>query len=155
WDASCQAKSRSNCPVMLPMLPFAFPVPSYASEAFHDETARWFQALAPSIAPLLYPEGPIVLLQVDNEGALYFRDGAYDQDYHPDAIALYRSYLRDKYRSIEALQAAYGKGPAAKNGKEGEDDAEEEAELRFASLMPPTRFDAESPGDLARHLDWS
>ena len=42
------------------------------------------------LEPLLYPAGPIVMLQVDNEGALYFRDGPYDQDYHPDAIALFR-----------------------------------------------------------------
>ena len=44
--------------------------------------SRYFHALGPSLSPLLYPAGPIVLLQVDNEGALYFRDGAYDQDYH-------------------------------------------------------------------------
>ena len=69
------------------MVPFAFPVPSYASEAFLDEATRYFHALGPTLAPLVYPDGPIVMLQVDNEGALYFRDGAYDQDYHPDAIA--------------------------------------------------------------------
>jgi beta-galactosidase len=149
WDPSCQARSPRNHPVMLPMLPFAFPVPSYASEAFHDETARYFQLLAPALRPLLYPEGPIVLLQIDNEGALYFRDGAYDQDYHPDAITLYRSFLRSKYGSLDKLQAAY---PT----REGEaEPASLEESMRFASLTPPTRFDAQSPADLARHLDWS
>jgi beta-galactosidase len=117
---------------MLPMVPFAFPVPSYASEAFLDETTRFFQLLAPAVTPLLYPEGPIVLVQVDNEGALYFRDGAYDQDYHPDAVRLYRAYLRDKY-------------PAR-----GADEID-------PTLLPPgtSRFDAETPADLARHLDWA
>jgi len=172
WDPSCQARSRSGHPVMLPMLPFAFPVPSYASEAFHDEAARYFQALGPVLAPLLYPAGPIVMVQVDNEGALYFRDGAYDQDYHPDAIRLYRDFLREKYRSIEALRAAYTNSnakPATSAEASGapaeetdaaepsrrEGEAEGEGELRFASVTPPTRFDAETPGDLARHLDWS
>src|SRR6266566_1236983 len=46
WDPSCQARSPTNSPVMLPMLPVSFPVPSYASEAFHDEVARYFEALA-------------------------------------------------------------------------------------------------------------
>ncbi|MFT3774469.1 MAG: beta-galactosidase [Minicystis sp.] len=145
WDPSCQARSPRGNPVMLPMLPAAFPVPSYASDAFHDETARFFQLLAPSLAPLLYPAGPIVLLQIDNEGALYFRDGAYDQDYHPDAIALYRAFLRQKYGTLDRLQAAYPR-------KEGDPTDEER---RFATLAPPLRFDAQTPADLARHLDWS
>lgn len=152
WDPECQARSRSGHPVMLPVLPVAFPVPSYASEAFFDETARYFQALAPALTPLLYPDGPIVMFQVDNEGALYFRDGAYDQDYHPDAIALYRAFLREKYRSIDALQAAYARPPAPSDALE---EGAPESDVRFAALTPPTRFDAEAPADLARHLDWS
>ena len=173
WDPSCQARSPAGNPVMLPMLPFAFPVPSYASHAFHDEAARYFQALGPTLAPLLYPSGPIVLLQIDNEGALYFRDGAYDQDYHPDAIALYRDFLRDKYRSIEALQRAYGRrassNPPASTGGGGGGGASSSSsssssspsssspddDLRFATIAPPTSFDARTTADLARQLDWS
>jgi beta-galactosidase len=145
WDPSCQARSPRGNPVMLPMLPYAFPVPSYASESFHDETARYFQLLGPTLAPLLYPAGPIVMLQIDNEGALYFRDGAYDQDYHPDAVTLYRAFLREKYGTLERLQAAYPR-------REGEPT---DTERRFATLMPPQRFEAQGPVDLARHLDWS
>jgi beta-galactosidase len=152
WDANCQARSARNHPVMLPMLPCAFPVPSYASEAFLDEAARYFRLLAPTLAPLLYPAGPIVLLQVDNEGALYFRDSAYDQDYHPDAITLYRSFLRAKYETLEALQAAYGAAPLGQGESAPEGNVEQQ---RFATIMPPTRFDAESPRSLARHLDWA
>ncbi|MEO7328138.1 MAG: beta-galactosidase, partial [Minicystis sp.] len=129
WDPVCQARSPGGNPVMLPMVPFAFPVPSYASEAFLDETTRYFQLLAPAVTPLLYPEGPIVLVQVDNEGALYFRDGAYDQDYHPDAVRLYRAYMGEKYPALDPREVEV--------------------------LLPPTRFDAETPADLARHLDWA
>ncbi|MDI1481827.1 beta-galactosidase [Polyangium sp. y55x31] len=151
WDPACQARSPDQNPVMLPMLPFAFPVPSYASDAFHDEAARYFQALGPVLAPLLYPNGPIVLFQIDNEGALYFRDGAYDQDYHPDAIRLYREFLREKYGTIDALRASYGIEPT-----EGEVPSSRRGELkRFSSVDPPRKLDAERPRDLARHLDWS
>jgi beta-galactosidase len=152
WDPSCQARSPRNHPVMLPMLPVAFPVPSYASEAFLDEAARYFRLLAPSLVPLLYPNGPIVLVQIDNEGALYFRDGAYDQDYHPDAITLYRSFLREKYGAIEALEAAYGVGPKSSDDGAARGGSEPQ---RFAAILPPTRFDGENAKSLARHLDWA
>ncbi len=148
WDGACQARSPEQNPVILPMLPVAFPAPSYASDAYHDEVARYFQLLGPALAPLLYPNGgPIVLLQVDNEGAFYFREGAYDQDYHPDAVRAYRDFLRGKYGTIDALSAAYGTA-----GKEGEEPSSDLT--RFSSVDPPRRFDASSPIELVRHLDW-
>lgn len=150
WDPACQARSPEQSPVMLPMLPFAFPVPSYASDAFHDEVARYYQGLSSVLAPLLYPHGPIVMLQIDNEGALYFRDGAYDQDYHPDALRLYRDFLRDKYGTFDALLAAYGEAPSS--DKKGEKKGDP---TRFSSIEPPRVFDCERTSDLARHLDWS
>ncbi|HRI66802.1 MAG TPA: beta-galactosidase, partial [Polyangium sp.] len=148
WDGACQARSPEQNPVMLPMLPLAFPVPSYASDAFHDEVARYFQLLGPTLAPLLYPQGPIVLIQVDNEGAFYFREGAYDQDYHPDAIRAYRDFLRAKYGTIEALSLAYGI-------TRKDDEAPPSDLTRFTSIEPPRRFDAEKPTDLVRLLDWA
>jgi beta-galactosidase len=137
WDKDCQARTPRNHPVMLPMPPLAFPVPSYASDAFHAETARWYEAMARVLVPLCHPRGPIVLLQVDNEGALYFRDGPYDQDYHPDAIHLFRNFLRSKYSSPTALA-----------------DAWDEKGLAFQTAVPPKSFDAETVDCLARHLDW-
>jgi beta-galactosidase len=143
WDPACQARSPNQNPVVLPMLPNAFPVPSYASEVFLDETARYFRSIAKTLVPLLYPDGPIVMLQVDNEGAMYFRDGPYDQDYHPDAVALYRTFLRDKYKTLGELAKAYGEDPTS------------DAAPRFGDIQPPARFDAKTPADLARHLDWA
>lgn len=137
WDRECQARTPNDNPVMLPMVPLAFPVPSYASEAFHREVVRWCDAVGKVSAPFLYPDGPIVLLQVDNEGALYFRDGPFDQDYHPDAVALFRSFLRAKYKTPKALR-----------------DAWRDPEVVVASATPPTRFEAQSLDDLVRTMDW-
>ena len=137
WDRACQARSPRDNPVMLPMVPVAFPVPSYAAEAFHVETRRWFDAVAPLLAPLTWPNGPIVMVQIDNEGALYFRDGAYDQDYHPDALALYRGFLREKYATEGELSRVYGI-----------------AATSFDAIDPPRRFDATRADELVRHLDW-
>ncbi len=142
WDPMCQAKTPKGNPVMLPMVPMAFPVPSYASEAFHEEVERWFEACGPLLSPLRWPDGPIVMVQVDNEGALYFRDGPYDQDYHPDSVQLFRDFLRAKYKRPSALRSAYGA------------DAPE-GQTSFSTVTPPTSFDARTAEDLPRHLDWA
>jgi len=137
WDRDCQARTPRDNPVVLPLVPLAFPVPSYASDKFHDQTQEWFDAVGRALSGLRYPDGPIVLVQVDNEGALYFRDGAYDQDYHPDAIRMFRELLREKYGSLQRLR-----------------DAWNDPSVTFATAEPPVRFDAEKAEDLPRHLDW-
>ncbi len=139
WDEQCQARTPNGRPVVLPIVPVAFPVPSYASDAFLEETARWYRAVGKVLSHMRWPDGPIVLVQVDNEGALYFRDGQYDQDYHPDAVHAFREFLRAKYRrSPPALRAAW------------QDDT-----LGFATVDPPKRFDARETRQLARHVDWA
>jgi beta-galactosidase len=137
WSSECQAKTPAGNPVVLPLIPTAFPVPSYASEAFFEASAEWLGAVTDIVAPLQYPNGPVVLLQVDNEGAMYFRDGPYDQDYHPDSIRLFRSFLRAKYTHVKELR-----------------DAWKDETLAFATANPPHRFDAKSLDDVTRHLDW-
>jgi beta-galactosidase len=139
WDSECQARTPGGHPVMLPIVPLAFPVPSYASDAFLEETARWYRAVGDRLSRLRWPDGPIVLVQVDNEGALYFRDGQYDQDYHPDAVHAFREFLRVKYRrSVRALRYSWGDG-----------------ETTFATVAPPKRFDARETRELSRHVDWA
>jgi beta-galactosidase len=139
WDPRCQARTPGGHPVMLPIVPLAFPVPSYASDAFLEETTLWYRAVGQRFSRFCWPEGPIVLVQVDNEGALYFRDGQYDQDYHPDAVQAFREFLRAKYRrSVRALRSAWG--------DEG---------VGFGTVEPPKRFDARETRDLARHVDWA
>ena len=138
WDADCQARTSGGKPVVLPVPPLSFPVPSYASEAFHTEVSQWLGAVARALAPLRWPDGPIVLVQVDNEGAMYFRDGVYDQDYHPDAIVQYRRFLQHKYVRIAELRRAHQSDTAT-----------------FAKSEPPRRFDAESTAAMTPHLDWA
>jgi beta-galactosidase len=138
WDPACQARSPQGNPVMLPMVPVGFPVPSYASAAFFGEAEKWLVKAAAVLAPLRFPEGPIVLCQIDNEGTLYFRDGLYDQDYRPEAISLYRVFLRNKYGTEADLARAYGRRSDP-----------------FDRVVPPTIFDAETADELTFHLDWA
>jgi beta-galactosidase len=138
WDPACQARTPRQNPVMLPAPPRAFPVPSYASKAFLAETARWFAVVGEQLRDLVWPNGPIVLVQVDNEGAFYFRDGIFDQDYSPDAVTRYRELLRERYGDAESLARAYGMEQAS-----------------FDGIAPPQRYDVRSAEDLPRNLDWA
>jgi beta-galactosidase len=140
WDRECQARSAAGEAVILPMPPLAFPVPSYASAKLLAEACVWLERVGDVLGPLTWPDGPIVLCQVDNEGALYFRDGVYEQDYHPDSISLYRRYLEERYQSPAKLAEAYGISA---------DNAD------FSQISPPVRFDAKDAHGLCRHLDWA
>lgn len=138
YDRACQARSPRQNPVVQVFPPVMFPVPSYASRTFLDEVARWYDAVGTVLAPRLWPAGPVVLLQVDNEASYYFRDHAYDQDYHPDAVAQWHGFLEKRYGSLAKTADAHGS-----------------AYERWDDASPPTRFQAETPKELVVHLDWA
>jgi beta-galactosidase len=89
-EPGCQARTASGSPVWLPSPPRAWPVPSYASAAFRDRVCGWYASFAEVVRPYLAPDGPVVAIGIDNEAQMFFRLGAYDHDYHPDAIAAWR-----------------------------------------------------------------
>jgi beta-galactosidase len=136
WDPQCQARSPSGEALVLPMPPYAFPVPSYASRKLLGEARAWLSRVGELLGPLTWPNGPIILCQVDNEGALYFRDGVYEQDYHPDSLQRFRAFLDSRYGG--QAEAAHRYGLAAES-----------------ELTAPVRFDARDAAGLLRHLDWA
>ncbi|MBN8612299.1 MAG: beta-galactosidase [Deltaproteobacteria bacterium] len=145
YDKACQARSPSQGPVVLAFPPRMFPVPSYASRTYFTEVARWYEAVADEVRDLIYPNGPIVLLQVDNEASYYFRDAPYDQDYHPDAIEQLRDWVIARHGSIEEAARAH-----------------RASYTKREDITPPTRFEPtegteERPAwdALAVHLDWA
>ena len=86
-DEDCQARTSRGTPVWFPSPPRAWPVPSYASRVFRERVEQWYAQVAAQLGSLLAPDGPIVAIGVDNEAQMFFRLGAFDHDYHPDAIA--------------------------------------------------------------------
>ena len=138
YDRACQAWSPRQNPVILGFPPQMFPVPSYVSHAFHEEVMRWFAALAPHVVPRLYPRGPVVLLQVDNEASFYFRNGPFDQDYHPDALVAWAEFLEEKYGDLSRLNEAHRR-----------------AYPSFREAFPPQRFLGQRAEDLVLYLDWA
>jgi beta-galactosidase len=137
-DPEIQARSARGRPLPLAAPPRMFAVPSYASRAFMAEVEVWFRAFAAVAAPFRWPAGPVVLLQVDNEAAFFFRDAPYDSDYHPDALSAFTRFLSQRYAGIGALNAAYGTDYAS-----------------FDQVPPPRRFGAERAAELPPYLDWT
>jgi beta-galactosidase len=107
-DPAMQAVSGRGTPVWMPAPPHMFPVPSYASRAFRAAAEAWLRAAAGVIAPRQVPDGPVAAFQVDNEAQMFFRLGAYDHDYHPDALVWWREHAGD----VEAPRAWDATGAA-------------------------------------------
>ncbi len=137
WDEQCQARSSQGAPVVVPALPRAFPAPSFASSAFLSEAELWLEGVAQVLAPFAFPKGPVILLELDT-ASFHFRDALYDQDYHPDAIAAYRTFIQARYGSLSELRNVYG-----------------DSGLSIETLKPPERLSAHTAPGLVRHLDWA
>jgi len=86
-DPAMQARTARDTPAFLPALPGMAPLPSHASRRFQDAARAWLDALGELLAPHLFPAGPVVALEVGGGVEQVFRLGAYDLDYHPDALA--------------------------------------------------------------------
>jgi beta-galactosidase len=103
-DDDVQARTARGTPVWMPSPPRAWPVPSYASKVFHEYVRHWYAQVAAQIAPLLAPDGPIVAIGVDNEAQMFFRLGAFDHDYHPDAIAWFGKEAPREWSASDAAR---------------------------------------------------
>ena len=123
----------------VPAAPRFFPAPCYASNEFYTEVGGYFDALCPILKDRVYPRGPVVGVQADNEMSLFFRTSPFDLDYADPSIELYRKFLGGKYgEDIDRLNEAYG--------SRHED---------FDEVKPPRSFDATSIGELPYYLDWT
>ncbi len=112
-DAEIQARTPRGNPVTLYFPPRMFPVPSHASEAYFEAIGDWYGQLAPVVAPHVWPNGPVVMLQIDNEAGYFFRNGPFCQDYHPDAISAWHTFLETRHGSLETAGTRHGRDYSA------------------------------------------
>ena len=91
-----RAVTGRGTPAWLPAPARMFPVPSYAAQALQTEVRGWFAAVGEIVAPRLCPDGPVIAVQVDNQAQMFFRQGAYDLDYHPDALRWWHEFAGDR-----------------------------------------------------------
>jgi beta-galactosidase len=136
-DPELQARSGQGSKAVLTQVPRPIPALSYAADKFFDETALWYDAICPILAKHKFPQGRLVAAQVDNEMAFFFHVNAYACDFSPASIQNYRTFLRDKYRTIEELARLYGQNYTA-----------------FDQVEPPRRFEGTKKEDIPYYTDW-
>lgn len=116
--------------------PFGYQ-PSFFAPKFRAAVKRWFAAVAPIVRRWIERK-TIFSLQIDNETNFYF-GCRYTVDYSQPALKSYRTFLRERYGTIEALNEAY------------QSDFPD-----FQRVAPPTgppRREAD-PIESRRHHDW-
>ncbi len=121
--------------------PIPWPLPSVHGPAFQAEVAQWFRAVRTQVLlPSCPPDGPLVAIQVGNEGIYSDAQHAvWAHDYSAPAVARIQVWLRDRYGTIDRYNQAHATTL----------DAWEE-------IMPPRRFQA--PVDLRglrAYRDWA
>ena len=131
------ARTSDGAPAMVAAAPAMFPAPSYASDAFYEETASWFNAICPILDAGIYPRGPVVGIQPDNALSFFGRTQPFDVDYSTAALKLYHGFLRQRHRDIETLNKRYAAG-----------------HTRFRDIMPPREFAPASLAELPYYFDW-
>ncbi|MCL2463668.1 MAG: beta-galactosidase [Micrococcales bacterium] len=92
--------------------PFVHPVPSVHAPGYFAAARAWLTAVWAELGSLVYPDGPIVAVQLDNEPGYAFQDALYAADYHPAAIAAFRAWLAARYPDAAAWRGAWGAAAA-------------------------------------------
>lgn len=107
-DPACQARRPGGGRYLLPTATGHAFMPSYAARSTLAAVTAWYDEVVPRLAPLQWPDGPIVAAQVDNEMGYHFQSHAFALDYHPDAIEQWHEFLSERHGEIGRLNAAYG-----------------------------------------------
>jgi len=81
--------------------------PSYLHPKYLEECNIWISAVSNIIKPFLSENnGPVELINLDNEVSYIVMDSMFDSDYNPVMIGkngYYHKFLKNKYKSIENL----------------------------------------------------
>jgi beta-galactosidase len=116
-------------------------LPAPTDPKFSRLIKDWYEQVNEQlIKPNTYPQGPIISLQILNEGV--YSDAQHpvtEYDYSVTSIALFRSFLAEKYNSIENYNHLHHSGVSS-----------------FAEILPPTELgEITHEADMLRYLDWA
>jgi len=94
--------------------PFVHPVPSMHAAGYLASARSWLRQVWDQVGDFAQPGGPVVAVQLDNEPSMAFQDALYFADYHPLAVARFRTWLAERYDGdVSAWRRAWGPGAAA------------------------------------------
>ncbi len=109
--------------------------PTYLHPKYLAAVGEWFDRIVPIIRKHI-ETGCVVGVQVDNETNLYWSDRFGTVDYSDTALAHYRAFLKTRYGTVAALNAAYGTSAAS-----------------FDAVVPPNKL-PETLADDVPARDW-
>jgi beta-galactosidase len=139
-DEELMARCADGTMTLLPAPPRMFPVPCYHHPRFQAEVKTYFDALAEAMggSGALYPDGPVIAIQADNECSKFMRANPFDWDYSEYAVRLYRKWLQDRYGTLDELGRVHRRAYQA-----------------WQLVDPPRRMSASKREDLPRFMDWA
>lgn len=120
--------------------PFQSPIPSYFHPEYQKHVGQWLKSVDDVIKDYCYPNGPIILMQLDNEPCFTFHDRMFESDYNPVISkpgGLYSQWLEEKYQSVEELNTVYGT-----------------QQQDFTTITPPRELELGRMKEIARFMDW-
>lgn len=106
-DSELWALDASNRPISGYDPPFKHPVPSYLHPRYLAHVWDWLTNVDSYLKDYFYPQGPVCLVQLDNEPSYAFQDGMYGADYNPVTLAEFRRWVLKRYGSLAAVGAAW------------------------------------------------
>jgi len=113
-------------------------VPSYSHPVFQRHVKRYIYALTQVIKNYIYPKGPVILVQLDNQVSFGNNYDPFKADYSEYTLTtLYPEFLRRKYEQIQNLNKAW-----------------KEKHKNFEEVKPPRSLKIKFPHNLIKYFDW-
>lgn len=84
-----------------------FSLPCLVNPWLSERLDEFAGQLGPVLAPFLHPDGPVIGLGFSQAPGWNHALAPFQADYHPEAVRLYRDFLRKQHGSIKQLNQAY------------------------------------------------
>ncbi|MFO8035249.1 MAG: beta-galactosidase [Anaerolineales bacterium] len=139
-DKELQVLDSGGQPVLGYNYPFQSPIPSYMHPRYLEYIRVWLTDVDAVIREYCYPEGPIVMIQLDNEPSMTFHDRMFESDYNQAIVGaggLYQQWMQTKYGTVKELNRFY-----------------KTATETFETIQAPRSQSIRSLIDLRRYADW-
>jgi beta-galactosidase len=113
-------------------------VPSYQHPVFQRHVKRYIYALTQMLKNYIYPKGPVILIQLDNQLSFGHNYDPFKADYSEYTLNnLYPEFLRKKYERIQNLNKEW-----------------KEKNKNFNEVKAPKSLKIRAPHNLVKYFDW-
>lgn len=113
-------------------------VPSYKHPVFQRHVKRYIYALSQVIKNYIYPKGPVILIQLDNQLSYGHNYDPFKVDYSEYTLKNhYPEFLRKKYEQVQNLNKEW-----------------KEKHKNFDEVKPPKSLKIKFPHNLIKYFDW-